>query len=324
MWLHQPDMRVRHGWHVEPSLVLGRRPAQHGPVRFGLFGINLDVLAMDPAAAVRVAVAAEESGWDSVWTGEHYVLPDPWVPPAPARASRPMLDPFVALTNIAAHTTKLLLGTGVTVVPYHQPLVLAKKVASLDRVSAGRFQFGVGVGYVDQEFAALGMPMDDRGERLREGLEALDVIWNQSPASYRGRYVRFENVGAEPRPVQLPMPPLHFGGGVARTFRRAVTQGRGWFGFALDVAATERAIAGLRQAEREHERPAELGPLEISVAPDPRVSIDDDTVRAFADLGVTRLVPLPPQEARRDADQIVHFVHSVGERYCQTGAYRMG
>jgi probable F420-dependent oxidoreductase len=311
------------GWHARDaglSLVVLRLGAQDWAVKFGLFGINLDVLAVEPAAAVRVAVAAENAGWESVWTGEHYVLPDPWVEPSPAGAGRPMLDPFVALSNVAGHTTTLLLGTGVTVVPYHQPLVLAKQVASVDRVSGGRFQFGVGVGYLGQEFAALGMPMDDRGERMREALAALEVIWTRRPASYRGKHVRFENVGAEPRPVQVPMPPLHFGGGVEQTFRRAVTRGRGWFGFALDLAATERAVGRLRQAERTCERPAGLGPLEISVTPDPALRIDDDTVARFAELGVTRLIPMPPHDARRDPDRIVHFVQSVGERYCRNAA----
>src|SRR5262245_63774639 len=116
----------------------------------------MDVLAVEPGEAVRVAAAAEEWGWESVWTGEHYVLPDPWEEPAPAGAGRPMLDPFVALTNVAAHTTNLLLRTGVTVVPYHRAVALAKTVASVDRVSGGRFLFGVGVGYLPREFAALG------------------------------------------------------------------------------------------------------------------------------------------------------------------------
>lgn len=284
-------------------------------MRFGLFGINMDVLAIDPAAAVRVARAAEESGWESVWTGEHYVLPDPREAPSPEDPRTPMLDPFVALTNVAAHTTTLLVGTGLTVVPMHQPVVLAKKVASVDRVSGGRFQFGVGVGYLHQEFAALDVSMADRGERLTEYLEALRALWTLAPAAYAGRHVRFANVRAEPRPIQLPMPPLHFGGGVAQTFRRTVTQGRGWFGFALDLEGAERAIAGLRQAEREHSRPAELGPLEISVTPHPRMPIDADTVAAFAALGVTRLIPLAPRAARQDADRLVEFVLGVSKLF---------
>ncbi|MFL6141560.1 MAG: TIGR03619 family F420-dependent LLM class oxidoreductase [Labedaea sp.] len=286
-------------------------------MRFGLFGINMDVLATDPAAAVRVAVAAEEAGWESVWTGEHYALPDPRAAPSPAAPDRAILDPFVALTNVAAHTRKLLLGTGVTVLPYHQPLVLAKKVASLDVVSNGRFQFGVGVGYLPQEFDALGVPMADRGARMTEYLDALRAIWTTAPATLRGRHVSFAGVRAEPRPAQRPGPPLHFGGGVAQTFRRAVTEGRGWFGFALDPAAASRAVAALRQAEREHPRPAELGPLEISVTPDPTLPIDDDTVAAYAGLGVTRLIPLPPRAGRRDPEAVVAFVRTVGERWAR-------
>lgn len=279
---------------------------------FGLFGINMDALAADPAAAVRVAKAAEEAGWESVWTGEHYVLPDPWAEPSPAKPDRPMLDPFVALTNVAAHTSRLLIGTGLTVLPYHQPLVLAKKVASVDRVSGGRFQFGVGVGYLPHEFDALGVPMADRGGRTLDCLEAMRAVWNTAPAAHEGRYTRFAGVRAEPRPLQLPTPPLHFGGGVAATFRRAVAQGRGWFGFALDLDATERAVAALRRAEREHARPPGLGPLEITVTPDPRLPFDDDTVAAFAGLGVTRLVPLPPARSRDDPDQIIRFVRQRG------------
>lgn len=299
------------GWRWSHGGVGG----QDGVVRFGLFGINLDGLAVDPRAAVRVAVAAEESGWESVWASEHYCLPEPWVEPSPAGAGRPMLDPFVALANVAGHTEKILLGTGVIVVPLHRPLMLAKQVASVDRVSGGRFRFGVGVGYLPQEFAALGVPLADRGERLREGLGALEAIWTQRPAGYTGQYVSFADVGAEPRPVQARIP-VHFGGGVAATFERAVTRGAGWFGFALDLNATERAIAGIRRAEAEHERPEHLGPLEISVTPDPGMRIDDDTVGAFAELGVTRLVPIPPREAAREPDRIVQFVRSVGERYC--------
>jgi probable F420-dependent oxidoreductase len=280
-------------------------------MRFGLFGINMDVLALDPAAAVRVAQAAERSGWESVWTGEHYVLPDPRAAPSPEPPETPLLDPFVALTNVAAHTSTLLVGTGLTIVPMHQPVVLAKKVASLDRVSGGRFQFGVGVGYLHQEFAALDVPMANRGARLTEYLEALRALWTSAPAAYQGRHVRFAGVRAEPRPIQLPMPPLHFGGGVAQTFRRAVTKGRGWFGFGLDLAGAEQAIAGLRQAEREHERPGKLGPLEISITPHPRLPIDADTVAAFGALGVTRLIPLAPRADRRDADRIIQFVDTV-------------
>jgi probable F420-dependent oxidoreductase len=288
-------------------------------MQFGLFAINLDALAADPSAAVRVAIAAEASGWESVWTGEHYVLPDPRVPPSPSRPETPMLDPFVALTNIAAHTSTLRVGTGVTVVPWHHPLVLAKQVASLDRVSGGRFLFGVGVGYLEPEFRALGVPMAARGDRMMEHLDAMRAIWTPGRAGFDGRFVQFDGVRAEPVPLQRPYPPLHFGGHVAASFERAVRHGQGWYGFALGLDATQHAVEGLRQAQGEHDRPAELGDLEISVTPDPHLPLDEATVQAFAELGVTRLIVLPPREGRTDPEETVRFVEDVGDRLVSLG-----
>lgn len=280
-------------------------------MRWGLFGINLDVLGRDPAAGVRVAQAVEAAGGESVWTGEHYALPDPRVAPSPSAPETPMLDPFVALTNIAAHTSTLRVATGVTVVPYHPPLLLAKQVASLDRVSSGRFLFGVGVGYLGPEFEALGVPLADRGARTDDVLDALLAVWAPRRASHDGPYVRFDGIRAEPVPLQRPGPPLHVGGHVPGAYRRAVTRGHGWYGFALDVDATAAALAGLRAAADTHERPAELGELEVTVTPHPRVALDPAALEAFADLGVTRLVVLPPREGRDDPDATIRHVEDL-------------
>ncbi len=268
-------------------------------MKLGLFGINQGLLGTDPSVAVRVARAAEAAGFDSVWTGEHYVLPDPALGRTPAPPETPLLDPFVALTNIAAHTSTLQVGTGVTVVPVHQPLVLAKKVASLDRVSSGRFLFGVGAGYLGPEFDALGVPLAGRGERMDEYLDAMALIWDADGfARFDGQYVSYAQVMAEPRPIQRPGPPLHVGGYAPASYRRAVTRGHGWYGFALDVAGTEACVADLRKAEARHERPDELGPLEISITPHPKAPLDEAGIAAFAELGVTRLIVLPPREPR--------------------------
>jgi alkanesulfonate monooxygenase SsuD/methylene tetrahydromethanopterin reductase-like flavin-dependent oxidoreductase (luciferase family) len=208
----------------------------------------------------------------------------------------------------------------VTVVPVHQPLVLAKKVASLDRVAAGRFLFGVGVGYLAPEFAALGVPLADRGARMDEYLDAMRTIWaSETFAAFDGRFTRYADVRAEPRPVQQPAPPLHFGGYVPASYRRAVTQGRGWYGFALDVAQTEACLATLRATSADNERPAELGPLEVSITPRPGVPLDDAGLAAFAELGVTRLIVLPPRPPRDGgptaaADALVAFVDDLGPR----------
>lgn len=290
----------------------GRRGADtFGVMRLGLFGINLNACATDPAGAIRVAEAAEAAGWESVWTGEHYVLPEPSVPVSPARGDTPMLDPFVALAGVATRTTSLLLGTGVTVVPLHQPLALAKRVASIDQLSGGRFLFGVGVGYLQPEFDALGAAFDHRGARTTEYLDAMEAIWTTDAPRFEGRFVEFAGVRAEPRPVGTPGPPLHFGGYVASTYERANTRGHGWYGYALDLAATEHAIGELRRVSSQTERPPSLPPLEITITPHPSVSLDAAAVETFAGLGVTRLVVLPDRDGRHDTGALVRFVEQV-------------
>lgn len=283
-------------------------------MHLGLFLINANVCATDPAAAARVAMAAEAAGWESVWTGEHYVLPDPPVPASPAPGDTPMLDPFVTLAFLAAHTRTLRLGTGVTVVPLHHPLMLAKQVVSLDRVSGGRLLFGVGVGYLGPEFAALGVPLEERATRMDDHLDAMAAVWRGGVTSYQGRHVAFTGMRAEPPALDPAGPPLHVGGYVASSYRRAVTRGHGWYGFALDPAATEGALDALRDAGDRHERPAELGPLEISITPPPNVTLDDETLAAYAALGVTRLIALPPRAGARDADAQVRFLEELGAR----------
>jgi probable F420-dependent oxidoreductase len=282
-------------------------------MQLGLFLINIDVCATDPAAAVRIARAAEDAGWESVWTGEHYALPDPPVAASPAPADLAVLDPFVALAHLAAHTRTLRLGTGVTVVPWHHPLVLAKQVASLDRVSGGRLLLGVGVGYLAPEFAALGVPLANRGRRTDESLDAMQAVWDGGDR-YDGVDVSFSGVRAEPRPLRSGGPPLHVGGYVARSYRRAVTRGHGWYGYALSPAATADAVRDLRDALARYERPAHLGDLEVSVSPPAGTTLDDRTLAAYAEAGVTRLIALPPRAGARDADVQVRFVEDLGAR----------
>jgi probable F420-dependent oxidoreductase len=256
-------------------------------MKFGLFGINLGPCA-DAQVALRVAQAAEEQGLESVWTGEHVVLPDPQAPPSPVPPQTPFLDPAVALAFIAAGTKTIRLGTGIIILPQRNPLVLAKEMASVDVASRGRLIFGVGIGYLKPEFEALGVPFAHKGARTIEYLEAILAMWTQPRPAYRGRFVGFDGIQAFPRPVQQPYPPIVIGGATPQAFRRAVTHANGWYGFALDVEGTARCIDGLRTAQRDHGRPAELGALEISVTP--AVKLDLDMVKRFADLGVHRLI----------------------------------
>lgn len=276
-------------------------------MKFGLFGINVGACA-DPETATAVARAAEDAGFDSVWTGEHVVLPDPQVPPSPSAPDNPMLDPAVALSFIAARTERIRLGTGIIILPQRNPVVLAKELASLDVLSGGRLIFGLGVGYLQPEFDALGVPFAERGPRATEYVEAIRALWTQPNPEYKGQFVQFGGIQAQPRPVQKPHPPIIMGANSPPAFRRTVRLGNGWFGFALDVEAAERSIAALREAERSCDRAAELGPLEISVTPPGR--IDADSVRRYADLGVDRLIPLG---FARSKEVMIERVEEMGE-----------
>ena len=152
----------------------------------------------------RLGPLAEELGYDSLWMGEHVVVPDPHVPPSPMQPLDPILDPLVALGFVAARTERIRLATGIIILPQRNPLVLAKQLASLDSVSGGRLVFGMGVGYLEPEMTAIGVPMERRGTRAVEYLEAMRALWEQEQPSFEGEFVRFSGVNAHPRPVQSP------------------------------------------------------------------------------------------------------------------------
>ena len=273
-------------------------------MKFGLFGINMGPCA-DADVALRVAQAAEAGGLESVWTGEHVVLPDPQVAPSPVGPEVPFLDPAVALAFVAAGTKTIRLGTGIIILPQRNPLVLAKELASVDVVSRGRLIFGIGIGYLKAEFDALGIPFDHKGARTVEYLQAILAMWTQPRPSYRGRFVSFDGIQAFPHPLQQPHPPIVIGGATPQAFQRAVRYGNGWYGFALDVERTAQCLEGLRAARREHARPRELGELEISITPAGK--LDRDTVKRFADLGVHRLIVFRP--ARSEAEVLATVEH---------------
>ena len=263
------------------------------PPRLGLFSMNMEACS-HPDTAARVARAAEAAGFDSLWCGEHVVLPDPQVPPSPLAPEDRILDPVVALTFLAAHTATIRLGTGIIILPQRNPLVLAKELASLDVLSNGRLIFGIGVGYLEPEFRALGAPFKERGRVADEYLAAMRAIWTEAKPAYRGRHVSFEGVQAHPQPVQPHGPRVVIGGRTPAAFRRAVELGHGWYGFALDVDDTARALSGIHEARERFRRPADLGELEISITPR-STSINPATAARFADLGVHRLILRPPR-----------------------------
>lgn len=266
-------------------------------MKFGLFGINMGI-GSNPEISVRVAQAAEAAGFESTWTGEHVVLPDPQVPPSPLPPQHPMLDPAVALAFIAGQTKTIRLGTGIIILPQRNPLVLAKELASVDVVSGGRLIFGLGIGYLKPEFDALGIPFTQKGPRSIDYLQAMKAVWIQDKPAHSGEFVSFSGIQAQPQPVQKPHPPVVFGGHTPEAYKRTIEHGNGWFGFALDVEATAKCLAGLKEAAGQVDRPSSLGELEFSVTP--KGKLDADTVKRFTDLGVHRLIPFKPAKTETD------------------------
>lgn len=273
-------------------------------MKFGLFSMNSHVCSY-PETAKRIAQLAEAAGFESLWAGEHVVLPDPQTPESRMAPSERILDPIVTLTYLASHTRHVLLGTGIIILPQRNPLVLAKELVSLDVLSGGRLICGVGVGYVESEMRAVGVPFAERGARTDEYLAAMRAIWTQPKPAYHGQFVSFEGVQAHPQRNI----PIVIGGHTPAAYRRAAEQGTGWYGFALDLSDTARCLTRLREAREQYDRPGDHGELEISVTP--RTSLTRTIVKQFVDLGVHRLIVMPPSSLSEP--QLQEFVTNIGE-----------
>jgi probable F420-dependent oxidoreductase len=262
-----------------------------GAMRFGLFGINFGACA-DPDLQRHIARAAEEEGFESIWTGEHVVMPlrDN---PVPVPPETPFLDSVVTLTRVAALTTRIRLGTGILILPLHNPVMVAKSLASLDVVSGGRLIAGFAAGYTAAEFGAVGASFARRGVLTDEYLAAIRALWTEEVPRFAGRFAKFDDVRFEPKPVQRPHPPIVVGGHAPAALARAARFGDGWYGFGLTVEQAAAHVRELRRLRAESGRP----PLEISLT-----TFEPHTpalVEQAAAAGVDRLIPYPVVPAAR-------------------------
>lgn len=274
-------------------------------MKTGLFALGIGT-AVQPAIVRTTAERAERAGFSTLWVGEHVVLFDrheskyPYSTegnfPLPADAD--WLDPLITLTFAAAVTSEIRLATGICLVPEHNPLVLAKQVASLDRLCGGRFALGVGVGWSAEEFAALGIPFERRAPRTREYVEVMRRLWDEQVTSFHGEFVNFDHARAFPKPSRGGNLPVLFGGESGPALKRVADVGDGWFGFNLDPAETGERVTRLHAMLRERGRhPKEV---EIVIAPYlKRITVDD--LKRYRDAGVDELVFVtsPPAEAAR-------------------------
>jgi probable F420-dependent oxidoreductase len=182
---------------------------------------------LEHGAVGELAAAAERAGFDAVHTTDHPFPPDDWV----RRGGHHALDPFVALSFAAAATTTVRLHTHLLVAPYRNPFVAAKGIATLDVLSGGRTIVGLGAGYLESEFAALGIPFDQRNQRMDEAISAMCSAWTGTATDFEGQFFRAAGNAMLPQPSQRPHPPLWIGGNSRRAIRRAVTLGDGWCPF---------------------------------------------------------------------------------------------
>lgn len=278
-------------------------------MKFGLFGINTGPCS-DPDVMSNVAVAAEQAGFESVWTGEHVVLPDPQVPPSPAPPLLPMLHPFTALSFLAAKTNSMLLGTGITLIAQRNPVVLAKETASLDQLSRGRLLFGIGAGYLHQEFDALGINFEERGARTDEYIDAIRELWLSEAPSFKGQFTNFSDIQSRPLAYQAGGPPVIVGGTSKAAYRRAITKGQGWYGFALNIETSRQSIDALKALAEKSKRPDNLGDLEISITPG--IAMTAEALRAFEDMGVSRLILM---QTGRNESEMLTFIEQTAREY---------
>jgi probable F420-dependent oxidoreductase len=278
-------------------------------MRFGLHALGIGPGARHEVIAA-VARAAEAVGFATLWAGEHVVMVDhsrsryPYSPDGqiavPATAD--WLDPLVVLSFAAAVTAEIRIATGVLLLPEHNPVVVAKQAASLDRLSGGRLALGVGVGWSAEEFAALGVPFARRGARTDEYLRAIRVLWRDDVASFAGEFVSFSDIRVNPKPTRDRRVPMIVGGNSDAALRRVARIGDGWYGFNLAGAdAVRERLALLAELCRRTDR--DVAELHIAVA---LAGAEPADVPALTELGVDELVLVaaPPEDPHRAGEWI--------------------
>ena len=250
--------------------------------------IALNFFPIRPTFFYPMVRRMDELGYHAVLMGEHLVFPEkiesryPYDlslgPPLP---ETPLLDPLITLATVAAQTQSLKVGTSIYILTLRHPMIAAKLAATLDVLSQGRLWFGVGSGWLKEEFDASGQPWDHRGARLEESIAVMRQLWTRPRVSHEGRFYQFDEVAFEPKPVQSPIP-IILGGETEPALKRAARIGDGWTG--VDHTPESAAARVAQLAAMRGDRP----PLEISV--DVTAMPDRDTLLRFRDVGVSTVI----------------------------------
>lgn len=262
-------------------------------MKFGLRYCNTGHY-VDPVRAIELMQAGEAAGFESAWTVEHTVLPEGYESPYPYSADGkiaggandiPLPDPLIWMAYVAAHTSSIKLGTGILILPQHNPVITAKQIATLDLMSGGRIIMGVGVGWLAEEFDALGVDFATRAARMDEYIAAMRILWSEDAPTFEGEFVRFKGAYCRPQPVNGSVP-IIIGGHSRAAARRAGRIGDGFF---PARGLSEELLTLARDTARENGRDPDA--LEITAS----LPADLDDIPDMARLGVSRiLVPVTP------------------------------
>jgi probable F420-dependent oxidoreductase len=276
------------------------------------FGIALGRL--NPAFFVEATLEAERLGYESVWLPEHLIFttamsrsPHPGEEHPPVPPTTPIFDAFTYLGYLAGKTERLRLGTHVYNLGLRHPFVAARGVQTLDIVSDGRLEFGIGASWLEEEWVAAELDFHTRGRRVDEALALCKRLWTETEVAHHGEFFEFDGVAFEPKPVQEPWPPVLVGGESTAALRRAARAGDGWIGMAHTFDSADKTIERLRALLAEHGRTDEHfqiclgGPVESS-----------DDVARWEELGVTRLVVSPWARSKEAIDGMRRFADVVG------------
>jgi probable F420-dependent oxidoreductase len=263
-------------------------------MKFGIAFANIGP-NIEPERACALASAAEAAGFESIWTADHVVVPAgyrstyPYDPSGrlPSGEDAPFPDPLIWLAYVARATSVIRLATGILILPERNPVVLAKELATLDYLSSGRVILGVGIGWMKDEFEAVGVPFERRGVRTEESITAMRALWGEERASYDGSTLHFKDLYLRPQPRTGTIP-IHVGGHTEIAARRAARMGDGFFPFGVDRGELAHLVDTMRKAATEAGR--DPSTLEVTVT---SYSSGDDAVadvRAAAALGATRVI----------------------------------
>jgi len=264
-------------------------------MKVGYFAVGIGP-TVNPQLVRVIATTAERLGFSTIWAPEHVVLLEEYASKYPYSSGKfpappdtPIADPFTRLAYAAACTSTIRLGTGICLVPEHNPLVLAKTVATVDRLSGGRFIFGVGVGWLAEEFQALGISFDRRAQRTREYIEVMRKLWTQRSSSHQGEFVNFTSIMSYPKPVSEKGVPIWFGGESGPALRRVAEYGDGWLGFNLLPHQAAEKVKRIEELLRVNGRRRSDVHLAVSPYTNP---IRADDLKRYRDAGVDEIALL--------------------------------